>query len=412
MKFLKSFTLFAIFLFSLNSTAQQLDAEIMPLKIDVVYLASDYLEGRLTGTIGEQRAAEYIASRYQQIGLSPKGDQQSYYQVFPFKEMSNPHNINAKPSLQGNGTNVVGYIDNNAPTTIVVGAHYDHLGSGGIGSLHAGEPAIHNGADDNASGIAAMLRIAERLKNSNLTSNNYLFIAFSGEELGLFGSKYYAEHPTLDLDKVNYMLNMDMVGRLNSEKMLAIYGTGTSSLWPDVLSKIDVGGIQTTTSESGIGPSDHTSFYLKDIPVLHFFTGQHKEYHKPEDDTHLINFEGLRDVADYLFEVIKNTDGFPQLDFKRTKQKEDRKAAAFKVTLGVMPDYVYAGKGMKIDGVLEDRPAQKAGLEDGDIVIKMGDMEVTDIYGYMEALSHYKKGDRVKVTVQRGEKKVTKNVTF
>ena len=392
--------------------AQDLGDPHFDLRVDVVYLASDYLEGRLTGTPGEDKAATYIAARYKELGLSPKGDDGTFYHFFPFKELTNPHAVNAKPAREGKGKNVVGYLDNGAATTVIIGAHYDHLGMGGIGSLHAGEPAIHNGADDNASGVAAMLDIAKQLKASDAKANNYLFIAFSGEELGLFGSKNYAENPTIDLATVNYMLNMDMVGRLNKEKTLVIYGTGTSSIWPDVLPNVKVGDIQTKTSESGVGASDHTSFYLKGIPVLHFFTGQHTDYHKPQDDTHLINFEGLQLVSDYLVTLIKRMDGYGKLDFKKTKEEQERKAAAFKVTLGVMPDYVYTGEGMRIDSVIKGRVADKGGLKDGDVVMKIGDYDVPDIYKYMEALSKHKKGDKAEVVVKRGKKEVTKTVKF
>ena len=309
---------------------------------------------------------------------------------------------------------MVAYLNKGADKTIVIGAHYDHLGMGGSGSLDTGGPAIHNGADDNASGIAALLKIAAFVKNvDHPFKNNFLFIAFSGEEKGLFGSKYYAANPTIEIEDINFMFNMDMVGRLNKDKSLAIYGVGTSPMWKEIMDATP-NAFVITTAESGVGPSDHTSFYLKDIPVLHFFTGQHKHYHKPTDDSDKINFGGIVEVANYMIGLIMKLDAKSKLKFTKTKDEDTRKAAAFKVTLGVMPDYVYQGKGMRIDSVIGGRVGDKAGLEDGDIVIKIGDVEVEDIYKYMEGLAKFKKGDKAKVTVLRGkkEKKVTKEVTF
>ncbi|PHN03863.1 peptidase M28 [Flavilitoribacter nigricans DSM 23189 = NBRC 102662] len=390
---------------------QMTNTALQQAKIDVVYLASDYLEGRETGTAGEKLAAEYIVHRFSGIGLSPKGDNGGWYQSFDFDFKTNPHAASGEART---GNNVVAFLDNGAANTIVIGAHYDHLGQGNFSSLHAGERAIHNGADDNASGIAAMLRLATELKEGKASGNNYLFIAFSGEELGLFGSKYFVNNPTINLGTVNYMINMDMVGRLNEEKVLAVYGVGTSPAFRSVLENIRIGGIKITTSDSGVGPSDHTSFYLKDLPVLHFFTGQHREYHKPADDSGLINYNGLMEVTDYIMALLEQLDDDAKLAFSKTKDEseDDQKVSKFKVTLGVMPDYVHSGTGMRIDAVLDDKPAQKAGIQDGDVVIRIGDMEVKDIYGYMEGLSHYKSGDKAKVKVKRGDKELEFDVVF
>lgn len=411
MKTIRSLFIVGISLLLTTSiVAQKGKSSLQQAKIDVVYLASDYLEGRETGSPGEQLAAEYIVHRFDQIGLAPKGDDGSWYQAFDFDFKTNPHAASGEPRT---GHNVVGYLDNGADNTIVIGAHYDHLGQGEFSSLHAGEPAVHNGADDNASGIAAMLRLATELKSGRASGNNYLFIGFSGEELGLFGSKYFVNNPTIDLGTVTYMLNMDMVGRLNEEKTLAVYGVGTAPEFRPVLEQIRIAGIKITTSDSGVGPSDHTSFYLKDVPVLHFFTGQHREYHKPADDSGLINFTGLMDVSDYILALLEKLDDQPKLAFTKTKDEDDnQKVAKFKVTLGVMPDYVHSGSGMRIDAVLDDKPAAKAGIEDGDVVIRIGDMEVKDIYGYMEGLSKFKVGDKTKVKVKRGDRELEFEVEF
>ena len=401
-------TLFCLLVGYLNAQ----DDALQQAKIDVVYLASDYLEGRETGTKGEALAADYIAYRYAQLGMKTIDDKVGYFQSFPFKELVNPHHNHGGVPKQGNGKNVVGYFDNQAEKTIVIGAHYDHLGLGMAGSLHAGEPAIHNGADDNASGIAAMLLMAKWIKENQLHESNYLFIAFSGEEMGLFGSKYYADHPTIDLDKVSAMINMDMVGRLNTEKVLAVNGVGTAPEFKEMIANNNVKEIEAVTSDSGVGPSDHTSFYLKNIPVLHFFTGQHMDYHKPGDDSHLVNFEGILMVSAYIYDLIMQINAKPQLAFIKTKDTKKESVSSFKVTLGVMPDYVYTGKGMRIDSVVDGRVASKAGLKNGDIIIQLGDVKVTDIYKYMEGLGKYEKGQKAQVVVLRNGKKVKKQVTF
>ncbi len=390
--------------------AQDKDAVLQTLRVDVVYLASDLLQGRESGKKGEALASQYIAARFGEIGLQPMGSDGGWFHSFDFQYNMNPHATAGGESRSGK--NVVGYIDNGAASTVVIGAHYDHLGMGMPGSsLHSGDPAIHNGADDNASGVSSLLYLAGYLKNSKAKNNNYLFIAFSGEELGLIGSKKYVENPTLDLKTVNYMLNMDMVGRLNEEKVLAVNGAGTSPVWKDELAKINVGGIKVKTSDSGIGPSDHTSFYLADIPVLHFFTGQHSDYHKPSDDSELVNYDGLYEVSQLIAQLIENLDDDGKIEFTKTKD-EQQQAASFKVTLGVMPDYVYDGEGMRIDAVLDDRPAKKAGLEKGDIVMQIGDVEVKTIYDYMEGLSKFKKGDKAKVKVKRKNKVIEREVEF
>lgn len=406
----------SVLIFSLLWIAQlvfgQSEITIQNLQVDVVYLASDLLMGRETGTKGEAMAARYIASRFEELGLAPKGDDGTWYHHFDFKYNPNPHG-NPDEAEQRKGKNVVAFLDNGAAQTVVIGGHYDHLGMGHFGSRHTGEPAIHNGADDNASGIAAMLYLAEALKNSTLKNNNYLFIAFSGEELGLYGSKNYVKRPTLALEDMNYLINMDMIGRLNEEKVLAINGTGTSPVWRPLLEKLDVAGIKPKMHDSGIGPSDHTSFYNEGVPVLHFFSGQHADYHKPIDDSHLVNYQGIYDISAFIYAIIEALDKEGKVAFSKTKDtSQDQKVTPFKVTLGVMPDYVYDGEGMRIDGVLDDRPAKKAKLEKGDIIIKMGDLEVKDIYDYMKGLGKFNKGETTTVVVKRGDKTVKRKVTF
>ncbi|MEZ4885667.1 MAG: M20/M25/M40 family metallo-hydrolase [Chitinophagales bacterium] len=387
------------------------EQKLQAIQIDVAFLSSDLLEGRETGKKGEDMAAKYLAMRFEEMGLQPKGMDSTWFHTFDFNFNSNPHLKEGEPRT---GKNVVAALDNGAEEWIIIGAHFDHLGYGHFGSRYTGEEKmIHNGADDNASGVAAMLYLAEHLKTSKAKSYNYLFIGFSGEEMGLFGSKNYTNSPTIDLTKVNYMLNMDMVGRLNEERVLAISGAGTTPIWKEELAKIDVDSLQIKSSDSGVGPSDHTSFYLKDIPVLHFFTGQHNDYHKPEDDSNLVNYEGIYSIGNFMLQLIENMDDKGRLEFTKTKDdSEGRKVSNFKVTLGVMPDYVSTVEGMKVDSVIEGRPAANAGMQNGDVIIEMGDKKVNDIYDYMEGLAQFKVGDKTTIKIKRGDKELKLKVVF
>ena len=310
------------------------------------------------------------------------------------------------------GHNVIGYIDNGAANTIILGAHYDHLGFGeDHNSLWTGKPEIHNGADDNASGIAAVLELAKLLKNSKFKNNNYLFICFSGEELGLFGSKYFTEHPTVKLEEVNYMINCDMVGRLNdSSPTINIGGYGTSPTWGKILPE-KTKAFNVKFDSSGIGPSDHTSFYLKNIPVLFFFTGTHADYHKPTDDVEKINFTGELRVIQYIYNIIKETNKPGKLTFSKTRETQ-MGGPRFTVSLGIMPDYTFSGTGVRADAVIDGKIAQRAGMIAGDIIIRLGNYTVTDLNSYMMALSKFKKSDATKVTILRGKEEMTFDIVF
>ncbi len=311
------------------------------------------------------------------------------------------------------GTNVAAYIDNGAPYTVVLGAHYDHLGWGEDGSsLHAGkERQIHNGADDNASGTAALLYLANEIKEKKLRNYNYLFLHFSGEELGLLGSKAFVKAMGLDSGKMSYMINMDMIGRLNdSTKALTVGGVGTSPLWGKHIAARHR-DFRLNIDSSGVGPSDHTSFYHQGIPVLFFFTGLHSDYHKPSDDAEKVNYYGQVKVMNYILDLIRKMDKEPKPVFTPTKQSQVSKVR-FKVTLGIMADYSFHEGGVKVDGVTEDRPAQKAGIQPGDIIIQLGEHKITGMQTYMEALSKSKSGETVDVTVLRNGEPVTMKLTF
>lgn len=323
-------------------------------------------------------------------------------------------NIGVVPKTRS-ARNVVGFIDNGAAQTLVLGAHFDHLGYGEDGNsmLRGGQPAIHNGADDNASGTTAMIELAYLLAKSKAKQHNYLFIAFSAEELGLNGSKYFVEHPTVPLNSINYMINMDMVGRLNdSSKTITIGGFGTSPSWKTMIDGVKKKNFLIKLDSSGTGPSDHTSFYRKDIPVLFFFTGLHTDYHKPSDDAEKINYTGMLHVVRFIQQMIESDKTGQKLAFTKTREQQTTTSARFSVSMGIMPDYSFSGTGVRVDGVSENRPAKAAGILAGDIVKQLGEHKTSSVESYMQALSKFKKGDKTVVIVMRGDKELSFQITF
>lgn len=298
---------------------------------------------------------------------------------------------------------------------IIVCAHHDHLGFNEYGgSRYSGPQAIHNGADDNASGVAAMLELSRSLKGMKYKKNNLVFVAFSGEELGLLGSKHFLQQCPVPKQKISYVINIDMLGRLDEKsKTLMVNGVGTSPAWKTTLSAIttDTNRIRIATTESGLGPSDHASFYLEGIPVLHFFSGQHEDYHKPSDDADKINYAGMAAAVEVIEKVISANTGKKKPAFTKTKDITPGRSN-FKVTLGVMPDYTFAGNGMKLDGVTEGRPAMKAGLQRGDIITRVGEINIGSVSDYMNALSKFEKGQKAEVTYLREGKTLTTTVEF
>ena len=253
------------------------------------------------------------------------------------------------------------------------------------------------------------------LKNSSVAkANNYLFICFSAEELGLIGSKSFLDAKLFNEQNINYMINLDMVGRLDEKtKQLAVGGVGTASVFNTLTKEITAGELTIMTSESGMGPSDHASFYLKNIPVLFLFTGTHYDYHKPSDDAYKLNYTGMFNIKEYIEELIVKLDSQGKLTFIKTKEEENASAKRkFNVTMGVVPSYMYDGVGLKIDGVTEEKPAAKAGVHAGDILVKMATLEITDMMAYMNALSKFNKGDQIVIEVIRNGQKIPLNLTF
>lgn len=377
------------------------------LKKSIGYLSSDELKGRLAGSEGEKKAAEFISTSLKVSGLKTE--------IIPFEYSikMTPHEENS--SVKTNGRNVIGFLDNKADKTIIIGAHYDHLGLNEHhnSTLMNSEGQIHNGADDNASGTAAVLELA-RMFSTNKTKEkaNYVFALFSGEEDGLIGSKNFAETVKAKYPNVVSMINMDMIGRLNKDKVLTVGGIGTSPVFGEIIARYKPAGYNLAIDSAGAGPSDHTSFYLKDIPVLFLFTGAHADYHKPTDDADKINFEGVRNITGYVFGLANELGNTKEIPFTKTKITQSKAIPKYKVTLGIMPSYEDTKDGLHIDGVTENRPASNAGIMAGDILTKIGTCEVKEVYSYMDCLSKVNSGDEIPVTVIRNGKELTVKVKF
>ncbi|MDC0118784.1 M28 family peptidase [Schleiferiaceae bacterium] len=308
------------------------------------------------------------------------------------------------------GYNVIGYIHNNKRKTVVLGAHYDHLGMGGENSLYKGPAAIHNGADDNGSGTTLLLEAMRYYAQRQDTNYNYLIQFYSAEELGLIGSKYWANNPTFPLKEVEYMINSDMVGRLRDNR-LQLSGTGTAVEWDEILDT-PIHGLDIKKDPAGVGPSDQTSFYYKDLPVLHLFTGTHDDYHKPTDDADKINYKGMAKLASLIYTITARTAYYENVTFQKTTSSEQKTTPNFSVTLGVVPDYLFGGPGLRIDGATEGRPGANAGLKAGDVIMKIGAIAIDDIYAYMTALGAFKKGDTTALVYVRDGEEVETEITF
>lgn len=297
---------------------------------------------------------------------------------------------------------------------IIIGAHFDHLGMGGKGSSSmAGDTvAVHHGADDNASGVGMMLELAEKFASTKGShKRSIIFIAFSGEEQGLLGSRYFADNPTIDLSKVNAMINLDMVGRLPESKVLQISGIGTAEGLKELISAAnDTSLLSLVFSEEGYGRSDHTSFYSKNIPVLFYFTGAHTDYHKPEDTWDLINYNGMITVSSLIYNVAKELSAGPErLRFRESGPRPEsvRTTRKKSVTLGIMPDFAGLVKnGMRADEVYPGRPGALGGMKKGDIITAINGKTVNNIQDYMFRMGQVKYGQQITVEVLRDNKKI------
>jgi hypothetical protein len=388
---------------------------------DVKYLADDRLGGRMTGSPGADSAAEYLARRFAEVGLQPSRN--GWFQEFTVS----PDAPGARGGRlgTGRGRNVIGILPGSDPElrreAVIVGAHYDHLGGGEIGSLSPDSTGrIHNGADDNASGSAALIQIARTLA-AHPPARTVVFIAFSGEELGLFGSQHYVKEPLYALDNTVAMINLDMVGRMRDRKLI-VYGTATATEFPALLDSLNwYQGFDLRKQGDGLGPSDQSSFYLAGRPVLHLFTDLHEDYHRTTDDWQKINFEGIARVVDFTAGLASALGGrtapltfvnVPQPTSHATGDSNATVTPGYGAYLGSIPDMTSSPGGVKLMGVRKDSPADKAGLRAGDVITRIGKADVPDLQAMTNALRSFAPGDATEIAVQRGDSTLTLQVTF
>jgi Peptidase family M28/PDZ domain len=380
---------------------------------DVRYLADDALAGRLAGSAGERCAGEYIAGEFARAKLRPAGERGSFFQSLSLASALNPH------APGGTGRNVIAALDGADARLkdewIVIGAHYDHLGEGGSrSSLAPDDKGIHNGADDNASGVSVVLSAARAFAAGPRPARSVLFIAFTGEESGLLGSTHFVAHPTI-AGRITAMINLDMVGRLGQGPLI-VYGVDTAEQWRALVEPAATrAGISIATRGEGYGPSDHTAFYTQDIPVLHLFTNTHTDYHKPSDDADKIDGAGLEKVTKMVVDIVAAAAARPeQLTLRRGAGQPPpaNQAGTGGTYLGSVPDFAPVDRGVKLSGVTPGSPADKGGVRAGDVIVGMGKLDIADLQGMTDALRAHKPGDTVSLRLIRDGKPLTLEVTL
>ena len=313
--------------------------------------------------------------------------------------------------------NVIGVLEGEGPLkeeTIVVGAHYDHLGHGGDGSLQPGSKEIHNGADDNGSGSAGLLELVRRLAGrKEKLSRRIVFMAFTGEERGLLGSAHYVKTPLYPIEQTVVMFNLDMIGRMEQSK-LTVYGTGTSHFWDKRVDEAGAAaGLTLIKKPEGFGPSDHSSFYAMKIPVLHVFGGLHSDYHRPSDDVEKLNVPGMRQATDFFEKLIVEAAQTPtKPDYIEIQGKAELGRTGSRPYFGSIPDFNSDQKGYAIMGVAPGGPSDKAGIKAGDVIIQLGDQKIGSLDDFDLALRKFKSGDQADVTVRRKGQEVKLKVTL
>ncbi len=310
--------------------------------------------------------------------------------------------------------NVVGVLEGSDPIlkneTIIIGENYDHIGRGGDGRLAPKVGEIHHGADDNASGTAGLIELARIFGAQRpKLKRTLIFIAFGGEEEGLLGSNYYVNHPVTPLANTVGMINMDMIGRMKDRKLI-IGGVGTAKEWRDLIAPEK--SFELTLNEDGFGPSDHSSFYGKQVPVLFFWTGTHNDYHKPSDTWDKINYNDEAKILSFVARIVREIDGADKrLTYTTAKSDPAPRSSGFRVYLGTIPNYADTTDGLLLDGVREDSPAAKAGLKAGDRIVKIGNRDVKNVYDYTYALGEMKAGQEYVFEVMRGSERLSLKVT-
>ena len=383
---------------------------------DIRYLSDDRLAGRLTGSPGADSAAAYLARRFEQVGLQPAAG--GWYQSFTVAKEAPV----AQSARVGGlvGKNVIGLLPGHDPAlrneTVIVGAHYDHLGRGGFGSLDPDSSGmVHNGADDNASGAAMLIQIAARLAQAP-PARTVLFIAFSGEELGLLGSAHYVKQPLYPLSATIAMINLDMVGRLRNGRLI-VYGARTAKEFPALLDSLNWhAGFDLKAQGDGYGPSDQSSFYAAGRSVLHVFTDLHDDYHRTTDDWQKIDPEGFRRVSNFtmgLVTALANRPGkLTPVDATPPAHSAATSMPAYGTYLGTIPDMTDNPGGVRLLGVRAGSPAEKAGLRGDDIITRIGDLGVPDLQAMTDALRSHEPGDTVDIVIRRGNRVTTVRATL
>jgi hypothetical protein len=398
-----------LLLTSVSALSGQRITEPPRLLDDIKFLSDDRLQGRVTGSPGADSAATYLARRFSEVGLQPAAG--GWFQSFTIGR-----DAPAAKHTQAAGTpgkNVIGILPGRDPVlrnqTIVLGAHYDHLGLGGFGSLDPDSTGrVHNGADDNASGVAALIQVAARLAVSP-PARTVVFIAFSGEELGLLGSAHYVKEPIYPLAGTIAMVNLDMVGRLRNGRLI-VYGARSAKEFPALLDSLNwYAGFDLKPQGDGYGPSDQSSFYSVKRPVLHLFTDLHEDYHRTTDDWQKINVDGLKRVSDFTLGLVTAlANRHRQLTFQDLPASIPSQTTAPHATpgygayLGTVPDLSGAPGGVRLVGVRAGSPAEQAGLRGDDIITRIGHVETPDLQAMTDALRLHRPGDTVEILVRRG----------
>jgi hypothetical protein len=403
---------------STSLEAQQV-AEPPRLLDDIKFLTAERLEGRATGSPGADSAATYLARRFSEVGLQPAAG--GWFQSFTVGR-----NAPARQTKAGTivGKNVIGILPGRDPVlrnqTVVLGAHYDHLGLGGFGSLDPDSSGrVHNGADDNASGVAGLIQVAARLAASP-PARTVVFIAFSGEELGLLGSAHYVKQPIYPLSGTLAMVNLDMVGRLRNGRLI-VYGARSAKEFPALLDSLNwYAGFDLKAQGDGYGPSDQSSFYAAKRPVLHLFTDLHEDYHRTSDDWQKVNLDGLKRVADFTLGLVTALANRTRpLSFQDLPAPMPTHTSASPVAtpgygayLGTVPDMTGAPGGVRLVGVRAGSPAEKAGLRGDDIITRIGNIETPDLQAMTDALRSHRPGETVEIVVRRGAAVTTLRATL
>jgi Peptidase family M28/PDZ domain len=377
---------------------------------DIKFLTEDRLQGRATGSAGADSAAAYLARRFSEVGLQPAAG--GWFQSFTVGRDA-PIARQAKTEAVV-GKNVIGILPGRHRVlrnqTVVLGAHYDHLGLGGFGSLDPDSNGrVHNGADDNASGIAALIQVAARLAASP-PARTVVFIAFGGEELGLLGSAHYVKTPIYPLAETLAMVNLDMVGRLRNGRLI-VYGARSAREFPALLDSLNwYAGFDLKAQGDGYGPSDQSSFYAAKRPVLHLFTDLHEDYHRTTDDWQKVNLDGLKRVSDFTLGLVTALANRPKpltfvdLPTPVPPHTSDQLVATpgYGAYLGTVPDMTGSPGGVRLVGVRAGSPAEQAGLRGDDIITRIGTRDTPDLQAMTDALRSHRPGDTVEIVVRRG----------